>query len=66
MLVSLAIDTKKSMILAGGCGGKLFTCKNGDIRQAKILTIPASKTKASDKNSEEIQAKADVITASVV
>ena len=32
MLVSLAIDTKKSLVLVGGSAGKLYTGMNGNLK----------------------------------
>jgi hypothetical protein len=36
-LVSLAIDTKKNIVLAGAAGGRIYSCKNGDIKLVKTL-----------------------------
>ncbi len=42
MLVSLAIDPKKNLVLVGGSGGRLYTGMNGNLNSVKVLTIPVS------------------------
>ncbi len=35
--MSLAIDKDKGTILAGSSGGKIFSCRNGDVKLIKTL-----------------------------
>lgn len=37
ILVSLAIDKSKGTVLVGGSGGKIYSCKGGDIKLIKTL-----------------------------